>query len=342
MGARALLHGAVPAVAAIGVAMLLILLAGGDPGTAAAAAWEGAFASSDALADTLTRATPLLIAGLAVALAFRGGVLNIGGEGQMLAGASAAVFAGRHLEAWPSWTAIPAVLSSAATGGAAAAALCAALRRYRGVPEVLSTILLNFTIAQFVSWLVHGPMQESSAANPQSEPISESAMLPRLMPPASLHAGLLLGLALAAGLWFVLFRTAAGLRLRATGLSPRTAWFGGMDPRNTTFAVLVASGAMAGIAGGVIVSGITGRLFSNISGGAGYVAIAVALLGRLHPAGILLSAVLFGALEAGAGEMQRSAGVSNALAQVVQALCLLGSLAATRSLREAPARELAA
>jgi simple sugar transport system permease protein len=196
------------------------------------------------------------------------------------------------------------------------------MRAKRGVPEVLSTILLNFAAAQLVSWLVRGPIQESARAYPQSDPIAPAAMLTRLAPPYSFHAGTLLALAAVPLLGLYLFRTASGFRLRSVGLGAEAARYAGFRPARIAAGALVASGAIAGLAGGVQVAGLTGRLYADLSGGMGYLAIAVALLGRLHPAGVAAAALLFGALDAGAAEMQRSAGVSAALAQVVQAAAL--------------------
>ncbi|MFN0208066.1 MAG: ABC transporter permease [Planctomycetota bacterium] len=324
---------AIPAALAAGTAVLFIFISGGNPAEAAAALWAGAFANEFAIADMLTRAAPLLITGLAISLAFRAGALNIGAEGQMLMGASAAVFVGLQLHNWPRPFAIVATVTAAGAGGLLAASLPALLRRYRNVPEVLSTILFNFIFAEMVSWLVRGPLQEASRENPQSDAIAEGAMFPKLLPPTSLHLGFFVAIAFAAALWIYLFRTAGGLRLRASGLSPRAALFAGFAPDRMLMMSMFVSGAMAGVSGGMIVNAQTGRLYSDISGGIGYIAIAVALLGRLHPIAIIGSALLFGALEAGAAEMQRTANVSSALAQVVEAVALFGVLATERSLQ---------
>ncbi len=330
--------------AAFAVGALFVAASGADLVVTARALAHGAFGDAYAIAETLTRATPLLLAGLAVAVAFRAGALNIGAEGQILGGASAAVAAGLCLHGAPSLLAIPAVLLAAAVGGALVAGIAAALRRWRAVPEVLSTILLNFVMVQAVSWLVRGPLQESARAYPQSDPMAASAMLPRLLGSTRLHAGTPIALAVAVLAALLLFRTAAGFRLRAVGLGPAAARFAGFFPERVVAGALVLSGAVAGLAGGVEVAGLTGRLFENLSGGIGYVAIAVALLGRLHPAGVVAAALLFGALDSGAAEMQREAGVSASLAQVIEATALAGVLGADHFARrgaapEAPAAE---
>lgn len=315
-------------LAAIAVGSSVIFAAGADPGDVLAAVVRGAFGDLYAIGETLTRATPLLLAGLAVAVGFRAGVLNIGAEGQIMAGAAAAVAVGLHMGGVPAPIAIPATLAAAACGGAAAASIAAWLRYRRAVPEVLSTILLNFVLLNLSSWLVRGPLQEAARAYPQSDRIAAEAMLPQLAPPTRLHAGFLLALAAAGGCYLLLFRTALGLRIRAVGLGTQAARFARFEPARVAFLATSISGALAGAAGGVEVSGLTGRLYGDLSGGIGYVAIAVALLGRLHPLGIVAAAVIFGALESSAAEMQRSAGVSAAVAQVIEATALMGLLAA--------------
>ncbi|MBI3818553.1 MAG: ABC transporter permease [Planctomycetes bacterium] len=325
-----LIRPAAAAAAAFAVAYIFVMIAGGAPGAAAGALLEGAFGGRYAVADTLNRASLLFIAGLAVAVAFRGGILNIGAESQILAGASAAVVAGRLVDGWPGFAAVSALLAAAAAAGGACAAIAAALKRYCSVPEVLSTILLNFIFLQTVSWLVRGPLAETAHALPQSDRVADAAMFPRVFFDTSLHGGFLLACALAPLSWFYLFRTAGGLRLRAVGEGPRAARVAGFAVARIEFTTFLASGALAGTAGGMLVAGHTGRLYDNISCGLGYVAIAVALLGKLHPFGVAAAALFFGALDSGAAEMQRSAGVSNALALVVQAATVLAILAFDR------------
>lgn len=325
--------------AALLSALVFVAIAGGSPAGAAHALLLGAAGDRYSIADTLARATPLLVSGLAMALAFRAGAINIGAEGQIIAGAAAGVLAGLQCESLPAWLAIPFVMIAAAAGGALVAGFAAALRYYRNVPEVLSTILINFLMLEFVSWLVRGPMKERSNANPQSDPMAASAMLPRVLEGTSLHAGLFIALAAAPAVWFYLFRTSAGFRLRATGENARAARFAGFATERIVVITFLQSGALAGLTGGLLAAGSTGRLYANISGGIGYVAIAVALLGKLHPFGIALAALFFGALDSGAAEMQRTAGVSYALALVVEAASVLTVLAldhAARARRAAP------
>jgi simple sugar transport system permease protein len=217
-----------------------------------------------------------------------------------------------------------AALLSAAAGGALWAGVAAVLRARYGVLEVISTIMLNFVALHFVSYLVRGPLQEHTRIYPQSETFAEALRLPRIPGAGRLHVGLLLALVLVGAAGWALRYTAAGFRLIATGESASAAASaGGIDVRAITIRVFMVSGALAGIAGGVEVLGITYALYENISPGYGYTAIAVALLARLDPWRVLATAVLFGALEAGASAMQRDASVPSTLVSVIEAALIL-------------------
>src|SRR5918992_2486996 len=285
--------------------------AGYDAGRALAALWRGSFGTSSALLSaTLVRATPLLLAGLGVALAFRAGIWNIGAEGQLLVGAATATALG--LVPWdlPGAVQLPATLIAGALAGMLWASVAELLRRRRGVLEVISTIMLNFVALHLVGFLVHGPLQEPLGIYPQSAPIVEAARLPRLVPGTRLHAGFAIALLLAPALWWWLRSTAAGFRVRAAGASPHAARMAGrIDVARVAGAAFLASGALAGLAGAVEVSGVTLALYENLSAGYGYTAIVVALLARLDPLAVIPSAVLFGALESGAPPLQRDAGI---------------------------------
>ncbi len=327
VGAGALLAGLV--VLALGLE-----LAGYGSGAALGALWSGAFGSWYALTSaTLVRAVPLILIGLGLALAFRGGAFNIGAEGQFYAGAIAATWIGLSVGHLPSPLAVAAVLSGAVLAGALWVAIPVLLRVRYGVLEVISTLLLNFVAEALTSLLVQGPLQESQHIYPQSDPIAESARLP-LLPGTRLHAGLALALAGAVLLHWVFSRTLWGFRLRAVGLGPRAAEIAGrIDSRWITALALALSGAIAGLAGGVEVSGVSYALFQNLSPGYGFTAIAVALLGRLHPFGVVLAGLLFGALEAGAGAMQREADVPAVAVYLVEAVVIIVVLLAESARR---------
>jgi ABC-type uncharacterized transport system permease subunit len=325
-GATRRLGASLAGVGAIGVVALLLLsallaLGGYDVPAALAALWRGSLGSSYAIfSSTLVRATPLLLAGLAVALAFRAGVWNIGAEGQLLAGATAAIAAVALPLPGPMRLTL-ALLFSAMAGGMWA--LPAAILRRRGVLEVISTIMLNFIALNLVGYLVRGPLQEPTHAYPQSPAIDAAARLPRIEG-TRLHLGVGIALIAAVALGIVMRRSAWGFRVRAVGANPRAAASAGLiDVSRVTLQVFLVSGALAGLAGGVEATGVTYALYEGLSPGYGYTAIAVALLARLDPLLVAPSALLFGAMEAGATAMQRDAGVPAAFVTVVEGCLVL-------------------
>jgi general nucleoside transport system permease protein len=314
------------AVAAAVVLAAVVSATGYDATDALTALWRGAFGSPDAiLSATLVRATPLILTGLAVAVAFRAGIWNIGAEGQLLAGATAAAALGLVLPTeTPQVLALPAVIIVGALAGAVWAGIAAWLKRQFNVLEVISTIMLNFLAAYGVAYLVRGPLQEPSHIYPQTASLPPGAHLPLLVPHSRLHAGLAIALIAALVAWWVLGYTAPGFRLRAAGANPFAAASAGLiDVRKTTTAAFLASGALAGLAGAVEVTGVTYALYENISPGFGYTAIAVALLASLDPLGVIGVGILFGALEAGGSAMQRDAGVPSVIVSVVEAALIL-------------------
>ena len=320
--------------APIAAALLgLLLLAAGltalgyDAGAALAALYRGAFGSWYAFTSaTLVRAVPLIVIGLGISISFRAGALNIGAEGQFAAGAMAATATGLAMGRWPGIVAIPVVLAVGALAGAAWVAVPVVLRvRYR-VQEVISTLLLNFVAEALVSFTVQGPLQESKRIYPQSDPIAASARLP-LLPGTRLHLGFLLAVGLVAVVAVVFARTIWGFRLKAVGEAPRASEVTGrINVGRTVAAALLWSGALAGLAGALEVSGVTYALFQNLSPGYGFTAIAVALIAGLDPVGVLIAGLGFGALEAGAAGMQRDAGVPAVAVSVVQATIIVVAL----------------
>ncbi len=313
-------------LALVGAAGVLALL-GADPARALGALASGSFGDRLAVENTLVRLGPLALIGLGVAVAFRCGVWNIGGEGQLYLGALAATTLGtRVLPEAPAVVLIAAVLAGGALAGALWAGIAALLKTRRGVSEVLSTILLNFIAVLGVAWAVHGPLQEAAGSYPQSDPLPEAARLALLPGLLRVHAGLLLALLLPFAVWGLVFRTAAGLRLRAVGSSPDAARYAGVVPPRETVRVLLLSGGLAGLAGAIEIAGVTGRLFENLSPGYGFTAIAVSLLARLHPIGVLPAALFFAALASGSASMQRVAGVPSVTVQVIEALVIFLSV----------------
>lgn len=323
-----------PSLLALAVALaasaLLVALAGGDPVLALAALARGAFGGAYAWSEVGVRTCPLLLTGLAVAIAFRAGIWNIGAEGQLLIGAAMVAWLGSRLGDWPPLLALPLALAAATLGGALWAGIAGVLRTARGVDEVIGTIMLNFIALGLVGWLVHGPLMEAGGNYPQSDAVAAALRLPRLFAGYRLHAGLLLALLAAGGAQLLLFRTVLGFEMRAAGLNLVAARLAGLRTTGALLRALAISGALAGLAGGIEVSAVTFRLYDNFSPGYGFTAIAVALLGRLHPLGVVLAALLFGALDVGSTAMQSVAGVSSVLVSAVQAIVILTLLALDR------------
>jgi simple sugar transport system permease protein len=336
------LVGAGALLAGIGLLAMGLDLAGYDAGRALGALWSGAFGSWYAITSaTLVRAVPLIVIGLGRANSISAGAFKNGAGGQLYAGAIAATWLGLHLGSLPAPLAVTVVLSGALLAGALWVAVPVLLRVRYGVLEVISTLLLNFVAEATTSLAVQGPLQERQGIYPQSDAIAEAARLP-LLSGTRLHAGILIALAGAAALHHLFTRTRWGFQLRAVGLGQRAAEISGrIDSRWAVGAALAISGAIAGLAGGIEVAGVSYALFQNLSPGYGFTAIAVALLGRLHPLGVVLAGILFGALEAGASAMQREAGVPAVAVYVVEAVVILVVLLA-ESLRRGGMTALAA
>lgn len=312
---------------ALGLIVLssVILAVGASPIAVAAALAVGAFGSPYKIANTLVQTCPLLLTGLAVAVAFRSQLFNIGAEGQLLLGAIAATWVGTmHL---PAPIHLPLVLLAGAVAGALWAGIAAALKIGRGVQEVLSTLLLNFVAIQMVAWMVRGPLQEADRAFPQSDPVAIPARFALLVPQTPLHSGVLLALFLAFLVWFYLTWTVGGFSLRAVGAGAEAAEAAGIPLARTLTTTFLLSGALAGLAGAVQVCGVLYRLSEGFSPGYGYTAIAVALIANLSPIGVIPSALFFGALTVGGTAVQqRIPGVSAVVVQVLQAVTLFALL----------------
>jgi ABC-type uncharacterized transport system permease subunit len=311
---RRLLFGFAAAIVAIVLLALSGAAFGHSPRELLAILIGGSVGSRFALEGTLLKSVPLLLTGLSVAIAFRAGVWNIGGEGQFIVGALAGLLAAR-------WGVVASLLASM-LAGAAWASLATAMRLWRNAPEVLTTILLNFTALHLLGWCVNGPLRETAAQYPQSD--AAAATLPAI---GELHAGIVLAILAAVAAWWMIEHTAEGLRLRATGLNPAAARWAGINVRGQLARAMALSGAAAGLAGGIELLGVTHRLFERFASGYGYSGIAVALLAQLHPLATIVSAVFFGALVTGAGELQRTADISSAVATFGQAAVILLLLA---------------
>ena len=226
----------------------------------------------------------------------------------------------------------PILVFIAAAAGALWASVPAAMKTRMGVGEVITTLLMNFVALFMVQFLVQGPLREDRGVFNQTNEIAAAAQLPELIPGTRLHVGFLIGVVIAIALWLYLTRTPGGFRLRAVGASPRVAEVSGrFRAQPVVWLAFLASGAIAGLAGGVQLAGVTHRMYEGLSPGWGYTAIAVALLARLNPFAVVVTAVVFGALSAGGGAMQRDAGVPEVWVRGIEALVILAVLAVDRS-----------
>ncbi|HVM97075.1 MAG TPA: ABC transporter permease [Candidatus Acidoferrales bacterium] len=305
-------------VGALLVSALAIALSGRSPLLAFTSLLDGAFGSLDSVSEVAVKTCPLLLTGLAIALSFQAGIWNIGAEGQLLMGALAMAFIGSRATALPQFIGLPLALVAAAALGAVWAWVAAELKLRRQVNEVITTIMLNFIALGLISYLVQGPLMEAAGRYPQTDALLPAYLMPRWSP-YRVHLGLLLALVVAAALQVLLYRSVAGYEIRAAGLNPVAARLAGIDVRRRLLLALLSSGALAGLAGGIEVSAVTRRLYERLSPGWGFTAIAVGLLGRLSPVGVVVAATLFGALDAGSNAMQRVAGVSSVLVSIIQA-----------------------
>jgi general nucleoside transport system permease protein len=276
------------------VSSWLVAWAGAPVGQAYALLLQGGFGSRFAWTETLTRATPLIFTGLAVALAFRARLFNIGAEGQLYAGALAAVattqWLSTSLAAWPVALQMSLMMASAAAAGALLLLVPAWLKRRLQVDEVVTTLLLNFIVLLAVGALLDGPMKDASALGwPQSVAVPDALLLDKLVPRSRVHSGLLGALCCALVLWWLLTYSTWGLEIRAVGAGARAAAFAGMPVGWVTLKVAVLSGALAGLAGAVEVAGRAGYVTLDMSPGYGYSGIVIAMLAGLHPLGVVLA-----------------------------------------------------
>ena len=313
---------------------VLVLWAGAPVGRTYALLAQGAFGSTFAITETLTRAVPLILTGLAAAVAFKAHFYNIGAEGQLYAGALAAVaVGGLHGGtglAWSPWVLFPLMMIAAALAGALWLLGPALMKARLGVDEVVTTLLLNFVMLLAVSALLDGPMKDPMAMGwPQSVALQPELELGKLVPQTRLHTGLLGAVALAVAMWALMARTVAGFRIRAVGANARAAAFAGVPVTRTLVLVALLSGGLAGLAGAIEVAGRTGYVTLDMSPGYGYSGIVIAMLAGLNPLGVVAAAVFVAGVLVGADSMSRAIGVPTYLADVIVAIALLAVLVAT-------------
>ncbi len=316
--------------AALALSGILITAAGAPVLEAYWRILMGAFGSRLSTTETLTRATPLMLTGLAAAVAFRARVWNIGGEGQFYLGAIAVAAVGSQLLATaPGYLSIPLLLVTGAIAGMVLLIIPLWLRLRFSVDEVVTSLLLNFVAVLVVSMLIDGPLKDPLAFGwPQSQAVPDVAMLPKLVFRSRLHWGFGIALILAFVIHFVQSRTVFGLKSRAAGLNPEGAVFAGVPLARTLLLVACVSGGLAGLAGAIEVMGVKGYVTTDLSPGFGYSGIVVAMLAGLHPLGVVLAALFTATMFVGADGMSRALKIPSYIADVTVALSLITMLVA--------------
>ncbi|HTR15236.1 MAG TPA: ABC transporter permease [Roseiarcus sp.] len=316
-----------PFALALGIGALALAITGHEPAAVYRLMLEEAFGGERRIAATLTEATPLLLTGLAAAIAFRAGVFNVGAEGCFYLGGMAAAVLGYTLPTWSGPALIPLALAAAALSGGAWLLAPGLLRARLGVDEVVTTLMLNFIAIGLTSWLVDGPLLARGSANSATPQIAEAAELPRLLPPTTLHLGFLISLALVAayGAWSRF--SAGGLESKLVGLNPRFSRAVGVDLARAILGAMIASGIVAGVAGGIHVLGLVHRFVAGFSPGYGFTGVAIALLARNSAIGVAVAAVLFGALSSAGANIQLFSNVPIEIVEILQGAVMIFAVA---------------
>ncbi|MFD0982146.1 ABC transporter permease [Tropicimonas aquimaris] len=306
------------------VAALLAMIAGGNPAAVFGEIMKGAFGSKFAVLETLNRATPLIFTGLAVAVAFRAKLWNIGAEAQLYAGAVVTAVLGTGALGWPSPVLLPVIAVAAMLAGAFVLFVPALLKTRFGVDEVVTTLLFNFIFLLFVSYLLEGPLKDPMGMGwPKSARLIPEARLPRLVEGLRIHWGFALALIAAAAIWVIDAKTTLGFEMRAVGQNAEAARFAGIRVTRVILKTALLSGGLAALAGFSEVAGLKGSLTLDLSPGYGYTGIVVAMLALLHPLGVVLAALFVAAIFVGADSMSRAIGVPTYLADIMLATALL-------------------
>lgn len=309
---------------------IIIAVVRGNPFLAYYGLLQGSFGSAKALSETAVWATPYIFAGLAVALAFKGGLFNIGAEGQLALGATVSALIGYALPDWlgfelPAIIHLPLTILVGMAGGAFWAAIVGFLKAYTGGHEVINTIMMNYIALNTISYLLNGPMKDRDPNNviARTPLIAESARMPEIFEGLRVHWGFVLALFVAFIVWWLLNKTTLGFEIRTVGANPDAAKYAGINVKRTIIITMTLSGLLAGMAGALEVTGLNFRHELGFSIGYGFDAIAIALLGKSHPLGVVLASILFAAMRNGATRMQFLTQLPVDLISVLQALILL-------------------
>lgn len=297
------------AVISMAAAAILLVISGADPLAAGRLFFIGIFGNLNGFGEIFVKATPLILTGLGCSVAFRTGFFNIGAEGQFYIGALASAWAALHTEGYPGWLRIILAILAGFLFGGIWALIAAMLKARFGISEIIVTIMLNYIAINLLGIAVRTFMMDPAGSIPQSEKVDASAALFRFLKPTRLHTGIFIALTAVFLVWFLMEKTTQGFELKAVGYNKRAAACSGISVGKNIILSAVVSGGLAGTAGAVEVLGVQKKLMEGISGGCGYTAVLITLLASNHPAGVFLAAVLYAALEVGAGSMQRQMGV---------------------------------
>jgi ABC-type uncharacterized transport system permease subunit len=317
------------------IGAMIMLFISVNPIAAYRSLFYGAFGTLAGFGETMAKASPLLLTGVGVAIAFRCSSWNIGAEGQLLMGAIATTWLGLFFIPLPPIIIISLSLVLSFAAGGLFGFIPGLLKARFNANEIITTMMLNYVAVLIVSYLVSGPWRAKTkvSMSPMTDTIASSLQLPVIIPGTRFHIGILLGIALAVFSYFLLFKSSLGYKIRAVGLNPRAASFGGINVKMVMVLSMVLSGGIAAIGGMAEVAGLHHQLMDGISPGYGYTAIVVALLGRLNPLGIIVSSILFAGLIVGADTMQQQAGVPISIIRIIQALVIIFVLASEGVMR---------
>jgi len=303
------------------IGAIILIMSGANPLQAYAALLQGAFGSTKAIGRTLEKATPLIFSGLAVAFGFKAGLFNIGAQGQLLLGAITAAAIGFGIDGLPAAIHIPLALIGGGLAGSLYGAIPGALKTYTGAHEVITTIMLNYVAINITDYLADGPWKDASAGNvvARTPPIFDSARIPAV---GGISLGFAIAIIFAILTWWLLWKTTIGFEIRTVGQNPHAARYAGVKVARTVILTMILSGLLAGIGGAIETQGVVGRFQPGFNTGLGFDGITIAMLGKVHPFGVIPAAILVGAMKAGASQMQFDANVAKEIIDVIQALIL--------------------
>lgn len=309
------------------VVLAVLAGAGKNPLVALDALYRGTIGTVAGFAETIVQATPLMLMALGLVIAFRCKVWNIGAEGQQIFGAILVTWFVLPfvLAPMPPYVMIPVALALSLLGGGLFAGIPALLKSRLGINEVITTIMMNYVAIDALNWLVRGPFQDKSipGSYPESPIFPHETSLPILLSHSSVNLGIVVSVAACILAYYFLFRTPLGYSLRAVGLNPSAARTSGISVKRVVNSAMVLSGALAGLGGGVYILGITHELLPEQASGIGYTAVVVALLGNLHPLGVIFSAIFFGGLISGMSTVERALQIPRTLSLLSQGIIIV-------------------